>query len=301
MQKKIILLQGGNSPEREISLRSSATIATAIKKLNYDLITLNPADYQNIEDLILTIKKENPNIVFIGLHGGDGEDGTIQAVLKSAKIKFTGSDHTSSAIAMNKFLSSCIAKTLDIPIPDQILINHTDDTKNCEDIINLPIVVKPNSAGSSVGTYIIHNVNDLQNAVEDAFKYDNRVLVQKYINGREMTVSILDDNVLPVIEIKTVDGFYDYSHKYTKGKTEYICPASLTTKETICVQSYAEKIFKTMGCSGYGRVDFIYDGTDFYFLEVNTLPGMTELSLVPMAAKENGIDFVNLIKCIIDN
>jgi len=173
----------------------------------------------------------------------------------------------------------------------------------------LRVVVKPNSAGSSVGVHLVNvgNVSAPQNvgnvemkyAVTDAFKYDDVVLIQEFIAGREMTVSILGEQVLPVIEIKALEGFYDYTNKYTKGKTEYICPAKINNAETEKIQQYALQIYKAMGCSGYGRVDFMYDEKDFYFLEVNTLPGMTELSLVPMAAKAVDISFEELVRRII--
>ena len=161
------------------------------------------------------------------------------------------------------------------------------------------MVIKPNSAGSSVGTHIVHEHDEIMNALHDAFKYDDTVLMQEFIKGRELTVSILGDMVLPVVEIKALEGFYDYTNKYTKGKTEYICPARLSDEETKKIQEYAHCVYKALGSTGYGRVDFIFDEKDFYFLEVNTLPGMTELSLVPMAAKEVGIEFEALIERII--
>jgi D-alanine-D-alanine ligase len=297
---KIVLLQGGNSPEREISFRSSFHIAKGLTGLGHEIIVFDPADYNELEIFITAIKRENPDIVFIGLHGGDGEDGTIQAILKKAGLRFTGSDHKSSAIAMDKYLSSCIASSHDIHVP--IMKLFTDIPQDVKALINeigLPMVIKPNSAGSSVGTHIITKAEDIEKALIDAFKYDNVVLVQQYISGRELTVSILRDKALPVIEIVAHDGFYDYTNKYTKGKTDYICPAKLTNEQTQEVQVFAERIFTVVGCSSYGRVDFIFDGVNFYFLEINTLPGMTELSLVPMAAKEAGLEFEELIRKII--
>jgi len=294
---KVLLLQGGNSPEAEISLRSSTAIGPAIKQLNHELVCLNPADFTQIEVFVSAIRCHQPDLVFIGLHGGEGEDGSIQAVLKAAGLPFTGSHTLASGLAMDKCLASTIASANKIPTPEQQLITANYSLQDIH--IQPPLVVKPNSAGSSVGIHIVHNLDQLQDAITDALLYDNQVLVQKYIQGRELSVSVLGDEVLPPIEIKPLEGFYDYQNKYSKGKTEYICPAELSQIETQCVQAYTLQVFNALGCSVYGRVDFIFDGVNFYFLEVNTLPGMTELSLVPMAAKAVGIDFVGLIGKII--
>jgi len=295
---KIALLQGGNSPEAEISLRSSAAIASAITQLGHELICLNPADFPHIEELIATIRGQQTDLVFIGLHGGEGENGTIQAVLKAAGIPFTGSGSLASGMAMDKYITSIIAHANKIPTPEQQILTANYSMQDIH--IEPPLVVKPNSAGSSVGTHILRNKDQLQEAIADALSFDTQVLVQKYIKGRELSVSVLGDEVLPPVEIKPVEGFYDYQNKYSKGKTEYICPANITSAEAKQIKQYTLQAFKALGCSVYGRVDFIYDGTDFFFLEVNTLPGMTELSLVPMAAKAIGIDFVELVGRIME-
>jgi D-alanine-D-alanine ligase len=294
---KIVLLQGGMSPEREISISSSTAIASAISRLKHELCIIDPANFPKGDQLILAIKNEKTDMVFIGLHGGDGENGSMQKNLKLADIPFTGSDHAASAIAMDKYITSTIASSLDIPIPQQILLSQTDEVPLID--FSYPVVVKPNAAGSSVGTHIVEHPEDIHTAIADAFLYDNKILVQRFIIGRELSVSILGDMVLPVIEIKPLAGFYDFTNKYSKGKTKYICPAPLSVDETMLVQSFAQRVFQKVGCSVYGRVDFIYDGDKFYFLEINTLPGMTQLSLVPMAAKEVGIDFDALIQRIL--
>ena len=297
---KICLLQGGTSSEREISLISSKAITKAINELNYDLIIIDPQDYPHPEDFIKAIKSTECDLVFIGLHGGDGENGIIQALLHSAKIKFTGSDYKSSAIAMDKYLSASIAKIHDINVPKQHLLNAIpENLKQLIEYLNFPIVVKPNTSGSSVGIHIIENSDELIPAMQDAFKYDQLIILQEFINGREITVTILDKKALPIVEIKPKTGFYDYKNKYTKGHTEYICPAELNDSQTGLVQMYAQKIFNTIGCNVYARVDFRFDGKNFYFLEINTLPGMTELSLSPMAAQKVGINFNQFINEII--
>ena len=299
---KIILLQGGSSLEREISLRSSAFIGKAIENLGHELSLIDPADYENIEDFIVALRKERADLVFIGLHGGAGEDGRMQAILKTAGIPFTGSNHKSSAIAMDKYVSSYIAKNHGIPVPRQEVLTFIPfDIDRRIESVGFPMVVKPNGAGSSVGVFIVNDKDEMLNAFGDAFSYDESILMQQFISGRELTVSILCNDALPVIEIIVLEGFYDYTNKYTKGKTEYICPAELTDEETKKIQEYAKRIFHAIGCTSYGRVDFMYDGNEFYFLELNTLPGMTELSLVPMAAKEVGIEFEKLIELIMDN
>ena len=298
---KIILLQGGMSLEREISLLSSGAIGKAIIALGHELIKIDPIDYCEIEDLIIALKKEKPDLVFIGLHGRYGEDGIIQAVLKAANLKFTASDHIASAIAFDKYIAASMAKIHDVPVPRQhILESIPSDMKQLIEYINFPMFVKPNSEGSSIGARLAENYDELIVAMEDAFKFDTHILLQQYISGRELTVGILGTQVLPVVEIKPLQGFYDYENKYVKGKTEFICPAKLTPSETRLVQMYAEKIFQTAGCTIYGRIDFMFDGDKFYFLEINSLPGMTELSLLPRAAKENGIEFNELIDKIIN-
>jgi len=296
----ITLIQGGSSPEREISLRTSTAIASAIKQLNHQLVSIDPADFAQIEDFISHIRSHKPDLVFIGLHGGQGEDGTLQALLSVAHIPFTGSHHLASAIAMDKNLSTIIAKSIGIPVPQTQIISAGYSLSDIH--IPIPVVVKPNSAGSSVGTHIIHQQSLLANAIDDALLYDKQVLIQEFIAGREFSVSVLGDDVLPPIEIKPLTSFYDYTNKYNKGKTEYICPAPLNHTQTQTIRKYTYDVFSALGCKIYGRVDFILRSEvkeDFYFLEVNTLPGMTELSLVPMAAKTVGVDFVNLVDKII--
>ncbi|MCL1826897.1 MAG: D-alanine--D-alanine ligase [Candidatus Cloacimonetes bacterium] len=297
---RIVLLQGGVSSEREISLVSSAAIAKALLELDHQLISIDPVNFGAIEDLIVAIKKEKPDLVFIGLHGTNGEDGILQAVLQAGNIKFTGSGYVASTIAFNKYLSSYIAKANNIPVPKQQIKHAEDSWQSVENDDNIyPLFVKPNTGGSSMGISLVTCKSELSPAIELAKKYDNNVLIQECIKGQEVTVSILANEVLPVVEIKPKDGFYDYKNKYSKGNTEYICPARLTDQQTKTVQDYAHKIYLSAGCTMYARVDFIFDGDDFYFLEINTLPGMTELSLLPMAAKQQGLSFVEVINKII--
>lgn len=301
MKKKVIVLSGGFSDEKEVSRKTSSAIASALIEKGYAVELVDPVDFNTYSELIEYIKKHDPLIVFIGLHGAEGEDGRIQAMLSLEKIPFTGSHHTGSAIAMDKFISSMLAHAYRIPVPKQILLSAPRILTDKEmHELEFPFIVKPNTSGSSVGVYIVETADQMPEAIENAFKYDKEVLCQEFIEGLELTVSILDNQILPVVEISPKEGFYDYTNKYTKGKTEYICPAPLSEEETKKLQDMAERIFFGAGCKVYGRVDFRFDGKHFYFLEINTLPGMTELSLTPMAAKEAGYSFNQLIQKIIE-
>jgi D-alanine-D-alanine ligase len=310
---KIIVLLGGNSPERQVSLVSGAEIARQLRLNGHHVSELDPADFSAGHELIAAIYNHHPDLVFIGLHGGDGENGILQAMLEGSKIPFTGSGFKASAVAMDKLLSKFIAGQAGVPVPSFLMYNKTetnDNTKLTYDIIKSAlsstnsakeIVIKPVDAGSSVGVHIVSGEDGFQNAITDAFKYSEKLMVEEYIAGRELTVTILDGTALPVVEIKPRNGFYDYPNKYTAGNTVYQAPAELAPDETQKVQHYAMKIWQAMECSGYGRIDFRYDGKEFYFLEVNTLPGMTPLSLTPMAAKAVGINFSELLDRIIDS
>jgi len=301
MNQKIVILKGGYSAEREVSLVSATEIGKTLASIGYEVEILDPATFKSWEALTLQIKEIQPRIVFIGLHGGEGEDGRLQALLTLAQIPFTGTGYIASAIAMDKFLSKLIAKELNVPIPAYRLIYH-QDVLHLDDIVNdlgLPLVVKPNDSGSSVGVSIVKTKEDLLDAINQAFQYGTRVLVEEFIEGRELTVTILDGKPLPVVEIRPKAGWYDYVNKYTKGQTEYLVPAPLTNAEAKRVQQYALSIYQLMNCQSYSRIDFRFTGKEFYFLEVNTLPGMTSLSLTPMAAKASGVDFGSLLETII--
>lgn len=309
--QKIVVLLGGKSPERKVSLVSGSEISKQLKSNGYQVIDMDPADYEQGHGLIQAIAVQKPDLVFIGLHGGEGENGILQAMLAGSKIPFTGSDYKASAVAMDKLLSKIIALQIGVPVPKYKVIYQydyqTNQLQSCAECLQLlsnsdtagELVVKPVDAGSSVGVHIVNDESAWQKALADAFQYSERVLVEQYIEGRELTVTILDKEALPVVEIRPHSGFYDYPNKYTSGNTDYIAPAELDQQEVSMIQDYAVRIWQAMECSGYGRIDFRYDGKTFYFLEVNTLPGMTPLSLTPMAAKAVGISFGELLDRII--
>ena len=301
-KKKVLVLSGGFSEEASVSRVSASEISKALSGSGYHTILIDPADYDSYADLALKIKAMQPYIVFNGLHGRIGEDGRIQSLFELDKIPFTGSDSRSSALAMDKHLSGCLASQINLKIPTRIMLDSIEKislfTYKCEKF-DFPLVVKPNDSGSSVGISIIANQSELEPALTEAFRFSSKVLIEKFIDGRELTVTILDGKALPIVEIKPQQGWYDYANKYTQGKTIYEAPAKLDDKIRKEIQLQAESIFRLLGCTVYGRVDFRFDGNDLYFLEVNTLPGMTPLSLTPMAAKAAGISFGELLEEII--
>lgn len=307
--KKIVVLRGGESNEREISLISGSEIIKALNGLGYQAIEVDPADYPKLTELLQAIKEQKPEMVFNALHGGSGENGMLAAALELAGIPFTGSRYKSSCLAMDKYVSKLIVGAEGIPCPRHILLrgnlledyNDPCDYQAFGEKLGLPMIVKPNVSGSSVGISIVHELEELKNSVNEAFKHCESVLLEEYIPGRELTVSILDGKALPVVEIRPKQGWYDFTNKYTKGQTQYLAPAPIAESTAQLTQLYAMRAFQALSCSVYGRVDFRLQGDTPYFLEVNTLPGMTALSLTPMAAKAIGLSFADLLQHIINS
>ena len=298
----IIILSGGFSEEAEVSRTSSLEIEKALNKEINNITIIDPVEFDSYSKMINKIKEIEPDIVFNGLHGAEGENGMIQSLLALENIPFTGSGQRASAISMDKYISGILAKYDKIKLPRRRLIykDHEYDFKSIIKSIGFPMVIKPNDSGSSVGISIINIDNELGKAIQHAFKYSEKVIIEQFIDGRELTVTILGNKALPVVEIIPKDGWYNYKNKYSKGKTIYEVPAKLTNEEVMIIQKQALNVFSLFGCEVYGRVDFRYDGKEFYFLEVNTLPGMTKLSLTPMAAKEAGLGFKELLFKIIE-
>lgn len=304
---KIAVLEGGTSPEREISLRSGEAIAKALREKGYEVIELDPADYSDFYSLISKLRTERISIVFIGLHGGTGENGELQAALSLAGFKYTGSGPKACTLTMDKYVSKLMALDEGIPAPEYILMredllnDYQDpiDFSAIEAKLGLPIIVKPNDSGSSVGISIVEKLFELKEAVKLALTYSDSVLLEQYIPGKELTATVLDGKALPLIEIRPLNGWYDFNNKYSKGHSEYLCPAPVEESVSQLIQLYAERLWKVLGLKGYARIDFRYDGNKPYFLEVNTLPGMTDLSLTPMAAKAVGINFPELVDKIV--
>lgn len=322
---RIILLAGGASPEREISLRSGKAIYQALIELGHQVKLIDPAlgknQTENVEEFfnphlnkeIVSTKNyldsfqldefSNVDLVFIALHGKWGEDGTVQSILDLMNVKYTGSGVLASSIGIDKNISKVIVKHFDIKTPKWKLLSKNDKQEliNIIDEVGLPCIFKPNDQGSTIGFSLIHSLNEIDKAFDEALKYSDYVLVEKFIKGRELTVSILGNEALPIIEVKPKHELYDYECKYTKGMTQYICPAELDSETTELIQRQALIAFNACKCEVFGRVDFILDETNTpYFLEINTIPGMTDLSLVPMAARAIGISFNELINRIVE-
>ena len=290
---KIAILMGGPSTERDVSLRTGQAVALACRELGHDTVELSfRNNYQKfLQELRLA------DIVFNGLHGTVGEDGIIQAWMDKNNIPYTGSGALSSALCMNKDKSKNVARNLGLLTPDWEIIHGIDDVIS----FHTPLVIKPNNQGSTVGLSIVRNIGDKAAAIDEAMKYSDNIIVEKYIPGREITLAILGEKVLPIVEIRSSHELYDYECKYTPGMSEYICPAALDHNLTKDIQKNTEKIFKALDCRAYGRADYLLDEEGrYFFLEMNTLPGMTSTSLVPMAAKAHGLSFAKLINCILE-
>ncbi|MFM7482134.1 MAG: D-alanine--D-alanine ligase [Candidatus Methylopumilus sp.] len=286
---KVAVLMGGDSNERAVSLLSGDAVFHALKRLGIEVEAFDPSD-RDIEEI------KTYNRVFIALHGRGGEDGSIQAFLKSKKVAYTGSDAASSSIGMDKLKTKLLWRSLNISTPDFLQVN---DKTNYADIVNsisLPFFIKPSNGGSSIGIDKIKNEQQYKEAFLKTSKIDANVIVEKFVDGDEYTVAIVNNRTLPIIKIKPSNEFYDYAAKYLKDDTQYICPSGLEKNKETLIAQQALEAFNAIGCSSWGRVDFMIDQQgQHYFIEVNTSPGMTSHSLVPMAARENGINFDQLV------
>jgi len=297
---RVAVLLGGSSAEREISLLSGNAIFEALKTFGVDVVKIDTSDY-----LYQQITQQKIERVFIALHGRDGEDGVIQGFLRTLGIPFTGSDTASSALAMNKLNSKRIWQQMGFATAEFETVAQLKkfDQTNAELVMRKlgdVLFVKPIREGSSVGMSKTTNLEELTSAVKLAQEYDD-VLVESFISGREYTVTILQDNALPSISMVTPNEFYDYDAKYQADTTEYFCPSGLSVEDEKLLAKQALESFTALGCSGWGRVDFIREeeSGEFLLLEVNTVPGMTTTSLVPKSAKVAGINFQELVLSIL--
>ena len=285
---KVAVLMGGDSNERAVSLLSGEAVLHALKRLRIDAEAFDPSS-RDINEI------QSYNRVFIALHGRGGEDGSMQAFLKSKNIAYTGSDSLSSAIGMDKLKTKLLWRSLNISTPDFLQVTEKTSYEEIMSAIGVPFFIKPSNEGSSIGIDKIKNEKQYQDAFLKTSKIDANVIVEKFVDGEEFTVAIVNDKTLPVIKIKPSNEFYDYQAKYIKDDTQYICPSGIEKQKEVSISQEALQAFKIIGCSSWGRVDFMMDKQGrHYFIEVNTSPGMTSHSLVPMAAKEVGINFDQL-------
>ncbi len=288
----IAVMLGGPSPEREVSLRSGAGVARALRSLGYRVHEVDPKDGS------FTLPAET-DVVFLALHGTYGEDGTVQEQLDQLGVPYTGCDAASSRIAFDKVLTKERCVGAGIPTAKYLVVDS--DKTPWPMGWQPPVVVKPVCQGSSVGLQFVERVADWSAALQEAFRYDSRVLVEEKIQGRETTVGILDDRPLPVVEVKPRTGGYDYRNKYTPGCTDYLCPAPFDERATRRIQDAALGAFKAVGGRDYARVDImVRAGGEPVVLEVNTLPGMTETSLLPKGAAAAGIGYEELCRQMVE-
>ncbi|MBE6450975.1 MAG: D-alanine--D-alanine ligase [Alphaproteobacteria bacterium] len=294
--KKVLVLKGGFSAERDVSLVSGSGVAKALKNCGFKVIE---HDLTSVEDFFECLKKEKPDVVFNALHGNWGEDGAIQGFLDLLQIPYTHSNMESSLLGMNKHITKQICQENNIKVAKSEVMSF-EQFKQSKSKILYPYVVKPTNDGSSVGVFIVKNDED-KNKV---FYADNNreILVEEFISGKEITVAVIDDKPIAVTELKPVNEFYDYQAKYTDGATMHILPADIEEKAYKTALEYALKIHKALKCNTVSRSDFRYNPKDgVVFLEINTNPGMTPLSLVPEQAKYVGISYEDLCKKLVEN
>ena len=336
---KIAVLAGGTSTERAISIVSGTEVAKALKGNGHDVFLIDmfcgcaddeakkafEADFDiekaaskmnkdtQIIDRLMKEQKElvgrnlievcrKADVVFLALHGANGEDGKLQALLGLYAIPYTGTDYLSSAIAMDKSLTKQFFKWNQVKTPEWGYVEKCDKDKSLKELgIRLPVVVKPCCGGSSVGVAIARTEDEYKKAVADAFSYESRIIVEEYIEGREFSVAVVDGEAYPIIEIAPKEGFYDYKNKYSEGMTIETCPAEISDEMTARMQDMAVKGAQALGITGYCRLDFIMDKDGgMYCLEANTLPGMTPTSLIPREAAALGMSFPELCEKLIE-
>lgn len=305
-QARIGVLMGGQSSERDVSLRTGAAVHRALCRRGYDAVTIDvgPTLSRDLQDQKIAV-------VFLALHGPGGEDGSIQGFLETLGIPYTGSGIQASAVGMHKVTTKTVLAAHGIPVPAGLVIRRGETMSRAQALrsakLRWPVVVKPASEGSTIGITIVKKPAQWDQALAFAHQYDRDALVEAYIPGHEVTVSLLGRKdeaplVLPAVEIVAPGGFYDFSAKYEKGKTRYLCPAPLSSAVTKLIRHLALRTYEVLGCAGAARVDFrITPRGRPYVLEINTVPGMTETSLLPMAAAQAGIDYEELTERILES
>jgi D-alanine-D-alanine ligase len=301
---KVAVLKGGRSLERGVSLRSAARVEDALERLGQEVLPLE-AD----GDLVKRLAAEQPDVAFVAMHGPGGEDGTAQELLEILGIPFTGPGVAACARCIDKVLTKHELRSAGIPTPDWFAFNETafrelgaaDALGGLEERLGFPLVVKPSRGGSALGVKFAENWFDVPEALISAFSYDNRVLLERFAKGRELAVSVLGNEPLPIVEaIPRAGDSYDFEARYEIGRTAFVCPAELGAEEAAAVTETALAAYETLGCSGFSRVDLILGADGPQVLEVNAIPGLTDTSLLPQAAEAAGMSFEQMVERILD-
>lgn len=290
---KVAVLMGGTSAEREVSLKSGNAVLAALRRRGVDA---HGIDVRVGAEAVDALARGGFQRVFIALHGRGGEDGVMQGALEALGLPYTGSGVLGSSLGMDKWRSKLVWQAAGLPVPEYRLLDETSDFDAVARELGLPLFVKPVHEGSSVGVIKVKAAGELHGAWREAEKFDRLVLAERFVGGGEYTVAILDGEALPVIKIEPANEFYDYDAKYFRDDTRYLCPCGLPPAQEQAMQRLAQRGFDVLGCRGWARIDFLVgtDGTP-YLLEANTVPGMTDHSLVPMAARAAGIGFDELV------
>ncbi len=292
---KIGVLYGGVSAEREVSLKTGSAVLNSLNRMGYEAIGVDVG-----LDLPAQLKESAIDLAFIALHGRFGEDGRVQGLLEMLQIPYTGSGVLSSSLSIDKVATKKMLIYHELPTPGFEVVTNIEQTALLlEACRHFPLIIKPSREGSTIGISIAKDTDSLRKGIEDAMLLDGTVLVEEFIVGLELTVSVLNGEALPIIQIVPKSGFYDFHAKYTKGETEYLLPAPIDAGAYTKMQQAAVSACEVLGCRGAARVDFMLRENEFYCLEVNTIPGMTETSLLPKAAKAAGLSFGQLVENIL--
>jgi D-alanine-D-alanine ligase len=301
---KVAVLKGGRSLERGVSLRSGAGVEDALERLGHEIVALDVG-----ADLVKRLTEERPEVAFVAMHGPGGEDGTAQELLEILGIPFTGPGVAACARCMDKVLAKHDLRAVAVPTPDWFAFNETafrelgaaDALGGIEERLGFPLVVKPSRGGSALGVKFAGTAAEVPAALVSAFSYDERVLLERFVEGRELAVSVLGGEALPIVEaIPTGGDRYDFEARYEIGRTTFACPAELSDEEASAVTEVALAAYEALGCAGFSRVDLILTEDGPQVLEVNAIPGLTDTSLLPQAAEEAGMSFEQLVEKILD-
>ncbi|WP_128700043.1 D-alanine--D-alanine ligase family protein [Candidatus Velamenicoccus archaeovorus] len=297
---RIGVMMGGCSSEREISLKSGRAVVGALQEGRFDVVALD-VQSETQEDVLRLVRENMVDVVFVAMHGGFGEDGRLQEILEKIPVRYTGPGAQASRMAMDKTVSRRRFAQAGLHVPRSVVVRKGRRYLLMAGWLRKPFVVKPSAQGSSIGISFVAGRKGLPDAIAEAHRYGEDVLVEEFIRGRELTVAIVNDRPLPVVEIRPKKGFFDFEAKYHKGLTDYIVPAQLDRRLAARIQADALKAYRALGCRHLSRVDVILkDEKTPYILEVNTIPGMTETSLLPKAAAAAGMNFVQLCRSLVE-